>query len=79
MNRIEENRLTATDRAAIKARLIEVREQLRIHSVQRIVRHNADNVLTLEHVGWHAIGCSSADLRDSELAEITSMVHEVLR
>lgn len=39
----------------------------------------ASDLLTLERVAMHAIGCSSHDLRGSELDEIAAMVRTFIR
>lgn len=37
-----------------------------------------DSVPAAERVGRHAIGCTAADLRESELAEVAAIAREVL-
>ena len=66
----DENRLTATDRERIAARLAELRDEWRINGHT----YRPADAAVVERVGAHAIGCATHDLRDSELAEIRSML-----
>lgn len=67
----DENRLTDEDRARIRTRLAELREEWRTNGHRYRPAYDATIV---ERVGAHAIGCATYDLRDSELAEILAMM-----
>lgn len=63
------NRLTENDRDTIRGRMAETR-RMWVTSATGTYNPSWDHVDSLERIGWHAIGCSAVDLRDSELAEI---------
>lgn len=59
-----ENRFSDADRDAYKNRINETVSGWGDHKPQH------DDVLTLQRVGAHALGCSTDDLRDSEIDEL---------
>lgn len=67
------NRFTTSDRVAIRDRVTEL--FVKWGSPKQ---HRSLDVLALQRAGAHAIGCSFADLRDVELAEIESIVQHVM-
>lgn len=69
----DENRLTDEDRERIRSRIAETLAGWR-SAATTAWNPEAVDTLALERIGWHAIGCDSRDLRDSELHEISAMV-----
>jgi hypothetical protein len=67
------SRLTSVDYNAMKRRLRET-----IYQYGRGYQPKWSDVPTLERLARHAIGCSEADLRDSELAEVHDIVVDML-
>ena len=83
MGDIEANRLTEEDRARIAEAIRDQIERWDIGARQHYGAGASYAVQpadrdTLERAAWHSIGCGSADLRDSELAEIAETVRGIV-
>lgn len=76
-----ENRLTDDDRSAIKSRMAGTLRAWREANARpradgdRSLAIDATSALTLVRLGAHAVGCSTDDLRESELAWIPGRGH----
>jgi hypothetical protein len=77
MTGIHDNRLTDQDRGTIRRA---VRETVAHWNYGRGPANSyvpqSTDYLTLERIGHHAIGCTDADLRESELAEIAALARD---
>lgn len=69
-------RLTEADETAITTRMTETAAQWRRESASG--RLQASWAPTLERIGYHAIGCTADDLRDSELEWISTKAAKLL-
>lgn len=72
-----ENRLTDDDRDTIQARITETLKTWRL-TTPHPLEPSAIEATTLYRIACHAIGCSDADLRTSEVDEIEAMVADLL-
>ncbi len=70
-----ENRLTAEDRE----RMVQGINATMNGWPRGFIPRPGSDTIVLERVAAHSIGCSSLDLRDSELDEISTMVAEAIK
>lgn len=78
-HRLEQNRLSDEDRAAIGDRIGEIVDLWRQASPAGRVPTDPSSVLALIRAGGHAIGCTWRSLRESELAEIERIALDAIR
>lgn len=69
---IHDSRLTDADRMTIATKMADAVAGWNAHNGEFWKPSDSD-LGPLERIGHHAIGCSSHDLRDSELSEILAM------
>lgn len=80
MHSLEANRLTDSDREAMRTRVRETMALWRPTAWRPLRKSDIgpESLMALYRVAAHAIGCSDADLREAELAERDAIVHEIV-
>lgn len=70
----QENRLVDVDRDRMRARVAGMVAEWRRQAVSATWAPSPTDMLALERVAVHSIGCTADDLRSCELAEVAELV-----